>query len=103
MKDKITGQDLIQFLKESCKESNKLFIPDSPRQDAVADSLVEFYDSEVLKSAISFFIKSRSGPFLMFDFAIESKKIVDRIKQEEESKAKLMQIIKDTQSRMANE
>lgn len=103
MQSRITGQELIQFLKESCKESNKLFIPDSPRQDAVAEALVEHYDGDVLKASISFFVKSRPGPFLIFDFAIESKKITERIKQEQESKDKLMRIIKDTQSRMANE
>lgn len=103
MQDKVTGQDLIQFLKEYCKESNKLFIPDSPRQEAVAEALVEYYNGQLLKESIMFFVKSRSGPFLLFDFAIESKKITEKIKQEQESKDKLMRIIQDTKNRMANE
>jgi hypothetical protein len=103
MKNKTTGQELIECLKESCRDSGKLFIPDSPRQEAVADSLAEHYDSEIILETIKYFVKSRTGPFLMFDFAIESKKLTDKIKQEKESKEKFMRIVKDTQNRMASE
>jgi hypothetical protein len=103
VKNKITGQELIESLKESCKKSHKLFIPDSPRQEAVAEALTEHYDGEVLLDAINHFVKGRTGPFLLFDFAIESKKITDKVKQEKESKQKFMQIIKDTHDRMAQE
>ena len=103
MKNKITGQELIECLKESCKESGKLFIPDSPRQEAVAESLAEHYDGDIILETVKYFVKSRTGPFLLFDFAIESKKLTDRIKQEKESKEKFMRIVKDTQNRMASE
>jgi hypothetical protein len=52
---------------------------------------------------VKYFVKSRTGPFLLFDFAIESKKLTDKIKQEKESKEKFMRIVKDTQNRMASE
>lgn len=39
----------------------------------------------------------------MFDFAIESKKFTDKVKQEKESKNKFMQIVKETHDRMVNE
>ena len=103
MKDRATGQDLLLFLEKSCKESGKLFIPDSPRQEAVAQALAEHYERQLLLDSIVHFVKSRSGPFLMFDFAVESKKITDKVKQERESKNLFMQIVKDTHDRMMRE
>ena len=103
MKSKITGQELIESLRQSCKDLNKLFIPDSPRQEAVAEALTDHYDGELLLDSITYFVKGRTGPFLLFDFAIESKKITDKVKQEKESKEKFKQIMRDTHDRMAKE
>lgn len=103
MSENPAGQGLIEYLKQSCRQSNKLFIPDSPRQEAVAEALVEHYESEILLEAIDNFVKSRPGPFLVFDFAIESKKFIDRAKQEKISKDKVRQLIKETQERMLSE
>lgn len=103
MKNKLTGQELIQSLQQSCKDCDKLFIPDSPRQDAVAESLVDHYDGDILLEAVKYFVKTKTGPFLLFDFAIESKKITDRVKKEKESKDKFLQIMRETHDRMAKE
>ncbi len=103
MRKQITGQELVQCLKESCKKSGKLFIPDSPRQEAVADALTEHYDGDLLMDTVEYFVKSKSGPFLMFDFAIESKKFTEKVKQETESKERFRQIVRDTHDRMVNE
>jgi hypothetical protein len=103
MKNRITGQKLIESLKQSCKDSSKLFIPDSPRQEAVAEALAEHYDGELLVDSIKYFVKGRTGPFLLFDFAIESKKITDKVKQEKESKEKFKQIMRETHDRMSKE
>lgn len=103
MKKKATAQELVECLKESCKQSNKLFIPDSPRQEAVAEALAEHYDGDLLLETIKYFVKSRSGPFLMFDFAVESKKFTEKVKQEKESKERFLQIVKDTHDRMVKE
>lgn len=103
MKKQITGQELIQCLKESCKKSGKLFIPDSPRQEAVADALAEHYDGDLLMDTVDYFVKSKTGPFLMFDFAVESKKFTEKVKQETESKERFRQIVRDTHDRMVNE
>jgi hypothetical protein len=103
VRKQITGQELVQCLKESCKKSGKLFIPDSPRQEAVADALAEHYDGDLLMETVQYFVKSKSGPFLMFDFAIESKKFTEKVKQEKESKEKFRQIVRDTHDRMVNE
>ena len=64
-----TGQDLIRYFKSCCEKQNKLFIPDSPRQEAIADALAKFYNSDILLKACDLFIKSNNGPFIIFDFA----------------------------------
>ena len=97
---KVTGQEIIQHFLDCCEKYHKLFIPDSPRQEAVADSLAKFYDSELLISAIELFIKSKNGPFLVFDFAIESKTFTDRVSFEKKSSSKFQDIFEETRKRM---
>jgi hypothetical protein len=99
----ITGEELIGIFKKSCEKSNKLFIPDSPRQEAVAEALAKHYDGDNLTKAIAFYVKSRPGPFLVFDFAVESKAMVDKIKFEEQASNRFKEIVKQTQERMENE
>ena len=99
----VTGQELISFFKESCKKSNKLFIPDSPRQESVADALAEFYKKEELFDAVKLFIKSKTGPFLVFDFAIESRSYVDKTKFESKSVNAFKEIVEQTKKRMESE
>ena len=99
----VTGLELIKFFKESCKKSNKLFIPDSPRQESVADALAEFYKKEELFNAGQLFIKSKTGPFLVFDFAIESRSYVDKTKFESKSVNAFKEIVEQTKKRMESE
>lgn len=99
----VTGLELIKFFKESCKKSNKLFIPDSPRQESVADALSEFYKKEELFNAVQLFIKSKTGPFLVFDFAIESRSYVDKTKFESKSVNAFKEIVEQTKKRMESE
>lgn len=98
---KTTGEQTIQHFKDCCKKQSKLFIPDSPRQEAVADALADFYDQQVLFKAIEYFIKSRTGPFLVFDFAVESKSYTDRVVFDTKSNNKFQEILEDTRKRMA--
>lgn len=97
---KATGQEIIQHFQDYCEKYHKLFIPDSPRQEAVADSLAKFYDSEILITAIESFIKSKHGPFLVFDFAIESKTYTDRVIFDKKSSNKFQDIFEETRKRM---
>lgn len=99
----ITGIELIEYFKSLCDKYRKLFIPDSPRQEAVADALAEHYDTEYLKKAVDVFIKTKHGPFLVFDFAIESRSLIDKVKFEEEAKNRFKNLVKETHDRMANE
>lgn len=98
---KATGEQTIQHFKDCCKKQSKLFIPDSPRQEAVADALAEFYDKDLLFNAIEYFIKSRTGPFLVFDFAVESKSYTDRVMFDNKSNMKFQEILEETRKRMA--
>lgn len=98
---KATGEQTIEHFKNCCKKQSKLFIPDSPRQESVADALSEFYQQDILFSAIEMFVKSRSGPFLVFDFAVESKSFTDKVVFDSKSSLKFQEILEETRKRMA--
>ena len=98
-----TGQDLIRYFKSCCEKQNKLLIPDSPRQEAVADSLANFYKTDNLELGIDRFVKSKPGPFLIFDFAIESRSYVDKTKFESKSVNAFKEIVEQTKKRMESE
>lgn len=99
----LTGKELIEIFKKSCEKSHKLFIPDSPRQESVADALATHYDSELLEKAVEFYVKKNQGPFLIFDFAIESRTIVDKVKFEEEAKNRFRNLVRETHDRLASD
>lgn len=99
----VTGLEVIKHFKEFCKKSNKLFIPDSPRQESVADAIAEFYKKDDLFNAIELFIKSKTGPFLIFDFAVESRAYVDKVKLEKSSSDKFKNLVEETRKRMVSE
>ena len=96
----LTGQELIEHFKKCCEKRNKLFIPDSPRQEAVAEALAKFYNSEILLKACDLFIKSNNGPFIIFDFAIQSKTYADKIQFDSKSSEKFKDVVKQTKLRM---
>lgn len=100
---KVTGEQTIQHFQDCCKKYNKLFIPDSPRQEAVAKAIADFYESELLFKAIESFIKTRTGPFLVFDFAVESKSFIDRVVFDGKSESKFQAILEETRKRMTDE
>jgi len=95
-----TGQELIDFFKSCCEKHSKLFIPDSPRQEAVADALSKFYKTDNLSTGIEYFIKNRTGPFLIFDFAIESRNFVDKAEFDKKSSDKFKSIVQETKKRL---
>lgn len=92
----IEGKDVISVFALICKEKNKLFIPDSPRQDEVANSLADHYDGDDLLDAIKFYISSEHGPILIFDFALKSRDIVEKVKKERVSLERFKQTVADT-------
>ena len=98
-----TGQELIEHFKSCCKKSNKLFIPDSPRQESVADALATFYKRQELFDAVEFFVKSKQGPFLVFDFAVESRSFVEKVKFENKAADRFKEIVEQTRKRMTTD
>jgi hypothetical protein len=92
----ITGSDLIEVFKVVCESEGRLFIPDSPRQEDIADSIAKHYDSDDLLNAIKLYVKSEYGPILVFDFAIKSRDFVDKVKKERLSIDKFKQTVADT-------
>jgi len=46
------------------------------------------------------YIDNRPGPFLIFDFAIESREMVDKVKYETEAKSRFQDIVAETRKRM---
>ncbi len=91
-----TGKDVVSVFQHLCKENKKLFIPDHPRQEEVADSLAEHYDGDDLLDALKLYIASEPGPFLVFDFAIKSRDFVTKAQKERHSIDKFNQKVADT-------
>lgn len=99
----ITGSDVISAFKVYCEEKGKLFIADSPRQDGIAESLAKHYDSDDLLMAIKWYVDSNNDPILVFDFALESRNLVDKIKREQNSINKFKQVVADTRKLLEDE
>jgi hypothetical protein len=99
----ITGDDVIHVFKLYCEEYSKLFIPDSPRQDEVAESLARHYDSDDLLAAVKWFVQSDQGPILVFDFALKSRDYVEKVKKERASIDKFKQTVAETRKLIEDE
>lgn len=92
----LAGKDFVEAFKIYCSENKKLFVPDSPRQEDVADSLVSHYDSDDLLEAIKWYTEKETGPFLIFDFALKSRDYVEKVKKERASVDKFKQTVAET-------
>lgn len=99
----ITGEDVIVAFTTYCAEYSRLFIPDVPRQDAVADSLAKHYNSDDLLEAIRYFVKNDKGPYLIFEFALKSKDIIEKSKFERESGEKFKEIVAQTRKKLESD
>jgi hypothetical protein len=56
-----------------------------------------------LFKAIESFVKTRTGPVLVFDFAIESKTYIDKVQFNNKSDNRFQEILQETRKRMADE
>lgn len=100
MTQKLTGPEMIQFFSDCCEKSDRLFIPDLIRQDAVAESLVKHYDADVLKASIEAFISSNAGPHTVFDFALASRSYASKAEFELKSVNNFKAIVEETRKRI---
>lgn len=92
----ISGNDVIAVFTHICKDKNKLFVPDSPRQDDVANSIADHYDGDDLLDAIKLYVSSEPGPILVFDFALKSREYVEKVKKERASVERFKQTVAET-------
>jgi hypothetical protein len=99
-KANLTGPKLIQLFKDYSESTHKLFIPDPPREDAVADTLCKHYNHDDLEAAVKWHIDNEQGPFLVFDFAVQSRILVDKVKFERLSVDRFKDIVEETRKRM---
>jgi len=100
MQSALTGQEVLQHFISCCKKRSKLFVPDSPRQEQVCDALGDFYEIDILFDAIDEYIKVNPGPFIVFDFAVQSKKYIDHVITEKKSRDSFLFMVKETKKRM---
>lgn len=100
MQKKPTGQIILQHFVDCCQKKNKLFVPDSPRQEQVSDAIAAFYEYDILIDAIDEYIKVNPGPFILFDFAIQSKKYIDHVTTEKKSRNNFTSMVQQTKKRM---
>lgn len=66
----------------------------------IADSLCKHYDADLLEKAVKWYIDNNPGPFLVFDFAIESRSLVEKIRFEKNSSDRFKEIVQETRKRM---
>lgn len=92
----LIGNDIIEVFKLYCSQNNKLFVPDSPRQEEVADSMANHYDSDDLLESIKWYTEKEPGPILVFDFAIKSRDYIEKVKKERASVDKFKKTVEET-------
>jgi len=100
MQSALTGQEVLQHFISCCKKRSKLFVPDTPRQEQVCDALGDFYEIDILFDAIDEYVKVNPGPFIVFDFAVQSKKYIDHVILEKKSRDNFIFMVKETKKRM---
>jgi hypothetical protein len=100
---KLTGPELIELFRDYSEKCHKLYIPDVNREEPISDSLAKHYDSDLLEKSVKWYIDNNPGPFLIFDFAIQSRDIVEKVKYEEASVSKFKDIVQETKRRMESQ
>jgi hypothetical protein len=100
----MTPQELITYFEHSCDEKAKLFVDDSPRQEKVARSLINFHkkinEIDILLDAIDLYIDSVNEAVLVFDFAIRAAEFRDVAKFEKQSLENFHKTMRETKIRM---
>lgn len=100
---KETSETVLHTFQKSCDEYAKLFLPE-PRQTEILDSLVNYYGKyysiDILNQCVVEFVKTSDDPILVYNFALESSKIRDRIVERLKSKEEFSKLVRETEERM---
>lgn len=99
----ISAEDVIEAFKSYCDEYNRLFIPDNPRQDAIAESLSKHYGADDLLMAMKYFVQNDQGPFLLFEFALKSRNIIEKSSFDRKSEQHFKNVVAETRKKIENE
>lgn len=97
------SEEVLLTFQKSCDENAKLFIPE-PRQDDIIKNLVNYYERfftiQLLLDCIIEFVKKSEDPILVYNFALESKKIRDKILESQKSQDDFKRLVRETEERM---
>lgn len=69
----------------------------------MSDALVDHYDGDLLLEAVKMYVSQKTGPFLVFDFAVDSRTYIEIVKKERASVNKFKEIVEETKKRLAEE
>ena len=99
----MSPKELVKFFEAEADKQGKLFVPDPPREEKVAKSLLSYTaknsSEEVLLESIKLFIESRTEAVLVFDYAIEARVWREKVETDIASKNKFKKILEQTKKR----
>lgn len=98
-----TSKTILSTFQLSCDEHAKLFIPE-PRQDDIIVSLTNYYTKyhslDILLECIREYVRVTPDPILVYNFALDSSKIRDKVLESRRSKEDFNRLVKETEQRM---
>jgi hypothetical protein len=99
----LTPNELVEFFESESDRTGKLFVPDPPREEKVAKSLIAYATNhsteEILLKSVTLFIESRSEAVLVFDYALEARAFREKVEIEIASREKFLKTIEATKRR----
>lgn len=100
---KEASETVLSTFQKSCDEYAKLFIPE-PKQDQIIESLVNYYTKyfslDILNECIDVFVKDADDPILVYNFALDSSKVRERVIERRRSRDEFNTLVKQTEERM---
>ncbi len=98
-----TSKTILSTFQLSCDEYAKLFIPE-PRQDDIITSLENYYSKyhtiDVLIECIHEYVRVTPDPILVYNFALDSSKIREKVLEARKSRADFDRLVRETEQRM---
>ena len=99
----LSPSELVEFFESESEKNGKLFVPDPPREEKVAKSLITYAANhsteEILLKSVQLFIESRTEAVLVFDYALEARSFREKVEIEIASREKFQKTIEATKKR----
>jgi hypothetical protein len=96
-------KDILEVFEVECDNHRKLFLASISDESVIRGMVAhytKFYTLDILKEAIKLFVKEGDDPIQIYDFAVASSKVRDRVVTNIESKENFNRILKETEERM---